>query len=1140
MGRANQRPGPFPEAKGTGPTKPRTGAHSISVTGTGATESSNYWTTGPLTFAPNKVYRLRFFARSEGTSASGTPVTGPIFCNRDLGAIPNTWAEFVSIFVSPEIVASDMSRLRFGQWERSDTTFFDNIDIARAEPIYLCRDGFTLGEGEQIDGNTYTFKAPYNGESCNQSRPLVSHRGTFNTLRWTFPGTEEIVYRHQTVRTQTKASVDIDLCLYTGGELVIESSIDGQTWYEVGGLHEKGSKTFPLPSTLFPADAIWIRMRPRPDAQLPAGVAPGSLQVDAYGYRATLDGPPAHLVGATRFVTLRTTDPRIEVQPMNFGDCVPGGHNTLEALVDNLTNDPIVARPTLTFETADVKSEENSIAVTLEPGPQTVSLSYRAPNAGAYTARFTLGSGIAYLAETHVRVPDLYEASYGWRLPQSSEALGLWWCRSGWKISQTRPMPDATTQAIEIKLAANEADAAQIVLRPKQALKGFQAHATALKGPNGVEISAERIDVLRVRYVTVAQPTDAVGAAAPWPDPLPPFNAPIDIAADQNQPLWVRVTAPADTPAGDYSGSLILEAGTMRTEASLHVTVFGFALPDRMTCTSAFGFSPGRVFAYQKLTTPDEKRSVLEKYWASFAAHHISPYDPAPLDPFVVTWPALDNWTGNGIRDRSEKYAGESSLFLDDSSPTANMQHAYDKRLTIPSQGFHLRFMYKTRDAGQTFIVTFAHSDAAGNWMTGRNNDIAVQGDATWQAFDRIVAQFPEGAQTVQFTLRPDLWAEDGSTMGAAWFDNVSIQDAATGQELVAGGGFDPLDAQELTPSFDWTAWDTATTHAMDTYHFNSIRVPIQGMGGGTFHERWEPTLLGYGENTPEYKSAFRNYCQGLQKHLGEKSLLPYAYVYWFDEPEPRDYEFVMNGFRRLKDAAPDIHRMLTEQVEPQLIGGPDIWCPLTPSYNMEVADARRAQGEHFWWYVCCGPKEPYCTLFLDHPAVELRAWLWQTWQRKINGILVWESNYWNSTPAYPDPEHPQNPYEDTMSWTEGYSTPVGARLPWGNGDGRFIYPPEAAADGRPNAPILEGPVDSIRWEMLRDGIEDYEYLVILRRLLEERAAQLHADKLATYKALLEAPTDITASITKFNRDPEPIEQRRETIAHAIEDLSAK
>jgi len=52
---------------------------------------------------------------------------------------------------------------------------------------------------------------------------------------------------------------------------------------------------------------------------------------------------------------------------------------------------------------------------------------------------------------------------------------------------------------------------------------------------------------------------------------------------------------------------------------------------------------------------------------------------------------------------------------------------------------------------------------------------------------------------------------------------------------------------------------------------------------------------------------------------------------------------------------------------------------------------------------------------------------------------------------------------------------------------GRFIYPPQDAANANPAGPVLDGPVDSIRWEMLRDGIEDYEYLTILERLLKAK-----------------------------------------------------
>ncbi|MBM4017317.1 MAG: DUF4091 domain-containing protein, partial [Planctomycetes bacterium] len=111
---------------------------------------------------------------------------------------------------------------------------------------------------------------------------------------------------------------------------------------------------------------------------------------------------------------------------------------------------------------------------------------------------------------------------------------------------------------------------------------------------------------------------------------------------------------------------------------------------------------------------------------------------------------------------------------------------------------------------------------------------------------------------------------------------------------------------------------------------------------------------------------------------------------------------------------------------------------------------------------------------------------------------------------------------------------------PWGNGDGRFMYPPESAAGASPAGPVLDGPVESIRLEMLRDGIEDYEYLVILRRLLAGRGAKLAAGERQRLEALLEVPEEITKDMTTFTRDPAPIERRRDAVARAIEALAKR
>jgi hypothetical protein len=209
-----------------------------------------------------------------------------------------------------------------------------------------------------------------------------------------------------------------------------------------------------------------------------------------------------------------------------------------------------------------------------------------------------------------------------------------------------------------------------------------------------------------------------------------------------------------------------------------------------------------------------------------------------------------------------------------------------------------------------------------------------------------------------------------------------------------------------------------------------------------------------------------------------------------------------------------------------------DIWCPLSPNYNEQTAQKRRAHGDRYWWYVCCGPKAPFCTLFIDHPATDLRVWLWQTWQRNIAGVLIWESVYWTSRD-----DLGQNPYEDPTGYVGG-TRPEEKKI-WGNGDGRFLYPPLAAAQpDRPgDAPVFEPPVSSIRWEMLREGVEDYEYLWLLRDLIGRKAASLTADERSHYESLLKVPESITRDTTTFTTDPRPLYARRAAIAAAIEAL---
>ena len=165
-----------------------------------------------------------------------------------------------------------------------------------------------------------------------------------------------------------------------------------------------------------------------------------------------------------------------------------------------------------------------------------------------------------------------------------------------------------------------------------------------------------------------------------------------------------------------------------------------------------------------------------------------------------------------------------------------------------------------------------------------------------------------------------------------------------------------------------------------------------------------------------------------------------------------------------------------------------------------------------------------------------MRIWHWQAFQRDIVGSLIWDTTYWTSPTGFIDSY--QNPYADPMSYQTGYGLGKGVKRGWGNGDGRFIYPPLSAAvpgmnDGKV---VLDKPNVSIRWEMIRSGIQDIEMFYILRDLFEKNKEKLSLERQVAIENLLDF-TPITKDATHFSQDPQVLLKRRNQIGNAIEYL---
>ena len=195
-----------------------------------------------------------------------------------------------------------------------------------------------------------------------------------------------------------------------------------------------------------------------------------------------------------------------------------------------------------------------------------------------------------------------------------------------------------------------------------------------------------------------------------------------------------------------------------------------------------------------------------------------------------------------------------------------------------------------------------------------------------------------------------------------------------------------------------------------------------------------------------------------------------------------------------------------------------DIWAPNTGRYRSAEMQAQQARGRDCWWYVCCGPGKPFANLMIEWPALDHRVLLWQNWKCGVNGFLYWGLNVWRDNEV------------GEKRWPEEKWKPATWRNEKGqahNGDGQLLYP----GPGRQ-------PLSSIRLENLRDGIEDYEYLWLLRDTvahLKKTDQQKHQALIAEAEKVLAVEPAVVQDLTHFTEDPQVLRRARATIARLIE-----
>ena len=209
---------------------------------------------------------------------------------------------------------------------------------------------------------------------------------------------------------------------------------------------------------------------------------------------------------------------------------------------------------------------------------------------------------------------------------------------------------------------------------------------------------------------------------------------------------------------------------------------------------------------------------------------------------------------------------------------------------------------------------------------------------------------------------------------------------------------------------------------------------------------------------TQEYADMWRPFLTDFVRHLDERGWRDITFIA-MDERRPEDMKAMLD---LLESAAPGMRVAMADnqqsyQLFVEQLG--DISVEHSVVVSREDIAARRARGQITTWYVCCADVFPNVFTFSD--PVEGAFIGWYTMAADFDGFLRWAYNSWVLEPLI-----------DSRFRT------------WPAGDTFIIYP-----DAR----------SSIRFERLREGIQDAEKIRILRELHRD-----NPEKLARLNEVLE------------------------------------
>jgi len=259
----------------------------------------------------------------------------------------------------------------------------------------------------------------------------------------------------------------------------------------------------------------------------------------------------------------------------------------------------------------------------------------------------------------------------------------------------------------------------------------------------------------------------------------------------------------------------------------------------------------------------------------------------------------------------------------------------------------------------------------------------------------------------------------------------------------------------------------------------------------------------------PQFERPFRDWITKLCTALRDADLFQEPTVRFIDEPR-LNHEPTRNGIRALSElllnVEPELRIAQTVSAPAaELLDVTHVWILHTDSWDRAVPkiEAARADGDRILVY-------NNAVNYPDHRPIRVRLWPWLLRKYAVDGTYSW----WGTVCWRGEVEDP---------WTAG----VGS-------SGVLLYPPRA-----PDEPT---PIDSIRWELFREGLEDYEYMALADDLARQLEDAGRADAAAVGREALDAALSLVerwpsvrgANDEPYTLDVRAVDEARDGLAAAI------